>query len=335
MVAEHDAAPRRPVALSDIYKARQIIMPHTRRTPLVHSASLSEIAGAEIWLKQENMQVTGSFKMRGVSNKMMQLSEAEKAAGVVTVSTGNHGRALAAFAQQIGIRAVICGPSSVPGNKTAAIKRFGAEVRLIGDTQDEAQLEADRLVTEEGLTWVAPFDDPTIIAGQGTISLEIIEDLPNVDAIVAPLAGGGLLSGIAVGAKSVDPRIQVIGTSMEIEPGMVKSLEAGRPITVEEFPSLADALGGSIGLNNRYTFPLVQELMDEAVLIAEDELAPTMRHIFRHEGIVIEGGSAAAPAAAYTGKLARLKGKKIAVVISSRNIDPQQFQDIVLESAES
>ena len=335
MVAQHAAPPQRPVALSDIYKARQVIMPHTRRTPLVHSASLSEIAGAEIWLKMENMQVTGSFKMRGASNKMMQLSDAEKAAGVVTVSTGNHGRAMAAFAREIGIRAVIGGPSSVPRNKTEAIRGFGAEVRLIGDTQDEAQLEADRLVTEEGLTWVAPFDDPTIIAGQGTISLEIIEDLPDVDAIVAPLAGGGLLSGIAVGAKSINPRIQVIGTSMEVEPGMVKSLEAGHPITVDECPSLADALGGSIGLNNRYTFPLIQELMDEAVLIAEDELAPTMRHIFRQEGIVIEGGSAAAPAAAYTGKLARLKGKKLAVVISSRNIDPQQFQDVILESAES
>jgi threonine dehydratase len=298
----------------------------------VYSPSLSEIAGAEIWLKLENMQVTGSFKMRGVSNKMMQLSDAEKAAGVVTVSTGNHGRAMAAFAREIGIRAVICGPSSVPGNKTEAIRSFGAEVRLIGDTQDEAQLEADRLVAEEGLTWVAPFDDPTIIAGQGTIALEIVEELPDVDAIVAPLAGGGLLSGIAVGAKSLDPRIEVIGTSMEVEPGMVRSLEAGHPISVAEFPSLADALGGSIGLNNQYTFPLVQELMDEAILIAEDELAPTMRHIFRYEGIVIEGGSAAAPAAAYTGKLSRLKGKKIAVVISSRNIDPQQFQDVVLAS---
>lgn len=326
---------QRSVALSDIYKARQIIEPYTRRTPLVHSTSLSEIAGAEIWLKMENMQVTGSFKMRGASNKMMQLSDAEKAAGVVTVSTGNHGRALAALALKTGIRAVICGPSSVPRNKTEAISGLGAEVRLIGDTQDDAQLEADRLVAEEGLTWVAPFDDPTIIAGQGTIALEIVEELPDVDAIVVPLAGGGLLSGIAVGAKSVNPRIEVIGTSMEVEPGMVKSLEAGQPVSVDEFPSLADALGGSIGLNNRYTFSLVRELMDEAVLIAEDELAPTMRHILRHEGIVIEGGSAAAPAAAYTGKLARLRGKKIAVVISSRNIDPQQFQDVVLESAES
>jgi threonine dehydratase len=205
------------VTLSDVYDARRTIAQHVRRTPLILSPSLSKIANAEVWLKLENLQVTGSFKMRGAVNRMLQMSSDEQAEGVITVSTGNHGRAVAYFAKQLGIKAVICEPTSVPDNKVMAIRNYGAEVRSCGDSQDDAQLEADRLIAEEGLTWVAPFDDTAVIAGQGTIALEIIEDLPDVNAIVAPLAGGGLLSGIAVAAKSVNPRIQVLGASLETE----------------------------------------------------------------------------------------------------------------------
>jgi len=319
-----------PVTMSQVYQARQAILPHIRRTPLVFSPTLSELVNGEVWLKLENMQVTGSFKIRGAATRMLQLTEAEKSRGVVAVSSGNHGRAVAAFSQQLGIKSIICMSSLVPANKIAAIEGYGAEARIIGDSQDDAQEEADRLIAEENMTWVAPYDDPIVISGQATIALEIIEELPTVDTVIAPLSGGGLLSGIAIAAKAADPSIRVIGASMEVEPGMVKSLEAGHPVTVDEFPSLADSLGGSIGLNNTYTFPIIRDLMDQAVLIAETELAPAMRHIFQNEGMVIEGGSAVAIAAMFGDKIPDLAGRKIAAVISGRNIDPAIFQEAVI-----
>lgn len=317
------------IHLSDLFRARQSIAPHVRRTPLSFSPSLSDATKAEVWLKLENLQVTGSFKLRGAVNRMLQLDDAEKKRGVVAVSSGNHGRAVAYFAARMGIKATICLSSLVPSNKIDAIKSYGAEVKIVGDSQDDAQIEADRLVEEQGLVWIAPYDDLRVIAGQGTIALEVVEDLPEVNMIVAPLSGGGLVSGIAIGMKQIDRRIRVVGASMDCEAGMVQSLKAGRPVTVGEGPSLADALGGSIGLSNRFTLPIVQAYMDQAALISEDELVPAMQLMFRGEGMVIEGGSAVAVAALFGGKIPCMAGKKIACVITGRNIDPERFEAAV------
>ena len=320
-----------PVDLINCYKARQRISSYIRRTPLIFSPSFSQATGANVWFKLECMQRTGSFKLRGAANRILQLDESHRKLGIVAVSSGNHGRAVAYMANQLGLKAIVCLCDLVPRNKVEAISRYGAEVRIVGHSQDDAQVEADRLVEEEGMTWIAPYDDPEIIAGQGTILLEVVEEMPDIDFIVAPLSGGGLVSGIAIAAKSMSPSMKVIGASMDQHPGMVESLKVGRPVTVPEHSSLADSLGGSIGLNNRYTFPIVRDFMDDAVLVAEDELAPAMKRLLHDEGLVIEGGSAVAVAALLKGGLGAAEGKNVVVVISGRNIAMDRFRQAVGE----
>ncbi|WP_020593862.1 hydroxyectoine utilization dehydratase EutB [Kiloniella laminariae] len=309
-----------PISAVAILLASNRITPYILRTPLIYSRALSKETGAEIWLKLENIQNTGSFKIRGAANRILQLSEEEKRRGIITVSSGNHGRAVAQVAQKAGIEATICLSKLVPENKVEAIRSYGAIVHIAGNSQDEAQEEAERLILEKKLVWISAFDDPVIITGQGTIGLEILQDMPDCDMIVTPLSGGGLLAGIALATKSLSSHTRVVGVSMEIEPGMVRSLEAGKPVNVDEHPSLADALGGSIGLDNRYSFPYVRDYMDQAVLVSEESLAPALRYTFENEGLVIEGGSATTVAALLAGKLGDIKGKKIAVVLTGRNI---------------
>jgi threonine dehydratase len=317
------------VSLNDIKSASDRIAGIIRPTPLIYSQSISDIVGSEVWLKLETLQTTGSFKIRGASNRMLQLTEEEKACGVVAVSSGNHGRAVAYIAQKMGIRSIICVCNLVPENKRQAMIDYGADLRIVGHTQDDAQEYADKLIAEEGLTWVAPYDDLSVIAGQATIALEALTDLPDADTIIAPLSGGGLLSGIILGSKLMSSDIEVIGVSMEVEPGMVRSLEAGKPVTVEEPSSLADSLGGSIGLNNQYTFPIVRDFMDRAILVAEDSLAPAMNLLFEAEGVVMEGGSASALAGVLSPEFKTGKQRKIIVVISGRNIAKERFLEAI------
>jgi len=222
------------VTLHDVYKARQIIAPLVLRTPLIHSPQLTELVGSSVYLKTENLQQTGSFKIRGASNKMLNLTEEESARGVITISSGNHGRAVSYIAKRLGIHAVICMSSRVPSNKVEAIKSLGAEVVIHGDSYEEAEIHALQLQEERGLTMIASFDDPLVIAGQGTIGLEVLEDLPEVDTIIAPLSGGSLMSGIALTMKSASPTIRTIGVSMDRAPVMYHSLRAGKPIKMEE-----------------------------------------------------------------------------------------------------
>ncbi len=315
------------VTLEDIEGAARAIAPHVRRTPLLPAPSL-ERAGTEVHLKLEILQDTGSFKLRGATNALLELTEAERARGVVAVSTGNHGRGVAAAAKRQGVRAVICLSELVPENKLEGIRRLGAEVRIIGRSQDEAQVEAERLVAEEGMVMVGPFDDPAVIAGQGTIGLEILEDLPEVDSVLVPLSGGGLVSGIARAVKSRRRPVRVIGITMERGAAMYESQRAGRPVQVEELPSLADALGGGIGLDNRYTFAMVRDLVDDLLLVSEAEIAAAMKHLYWQERLVVEGSGAVGVAALLAGRVSGL-GRKAAVVISGRNVDMQAFTDVV------
>jgi threonine dehydratase len=316
-----------PVTLNDIQAARQRIADKIERTATVRSASLSEIAGAPVFLKLEHRQTTGSFKLRGASNAVALLSPAEKSRGVVAASTGNHGRALAHAAKLEGVRAVICMSRLVPENKLAEIRRLGADIRIVGDSQDDAQDGVDRLVLDENLTMVPPFDHPAVIAGQGTLGFEMIEAVPAARTVLVQLSGGGLAAGIAAAVKGISPAARIIGVSMQRGAAMKASLDAGKPIPVTETPTLADSLGGGIGLSNEYTFRMCRDLLDDVVMLTETEIAAGIRHAYAVEREIVEGAGAVGIAAILAGKV-RLDGETV-VLLSGRNIDMDLHRSIV------
>ena len=306
------------LTMRDIYSARARIAPLVRKTPLVTSPELAELTGSKVTLKLENLQETGSFKPRGAANKILSLNPGVRQRGVVTVSSGNHGRALAYIAHRLGLRAFVCLPDTVPANKRDAIQKLGAKL-VFRRTYEEAQEEAYRLVEKEGLEMIHPYDDPVVIAGQGTIGLELLEESPDLDTVVVPLSGGGLLGGIAFALKSAEPKIHVVGVMMERGPAMVESLRAGRLVEIVEEPTLADALAGGI-IPNTYTFELLQKTVDETVLVSEQEIAAAMAFALERHHLVVEGAGAAGIAALRAGKLQHL-GEHVAVVISGANVD--------------
>ncbi|WP_210544433.1 hydroxyectoine utilization dehydratase EutB [Rhodoferax sp. PAMC 29310] len=315
------------IGLIDLYRARQRLIGHVLRTPLHHSPKLSLLTGGAVHLKLECRQITGSFKLRGATNALLSLDSDRRARGVIAVSTGNHGRALAYAAHQLGVRAVICMSEMVPSNKVEAIRALGAEVHITGVSQDEAEHEVVRLVNEEGLTLLPPFDHPDVIAGQGTVGLELLEDLPSIDTVLVPLSGGGLLAGVALALKSASPKIRVIGVTMERGCAMHASLQAGRPVQVQELETLADSLGGGIGLDNRYTFRMAQSLVDDTVLVTEDEIATAIRHAYREEQVVVEGSGAVGIAALLSGRV--VAPGTTAVLLGGANIDMDLHRRII------
>ncbi len=321
------------VPLHDIEAARRRIADRIVATPTVSSTSLSERFGVPVHLKLEQRQITGSFKLRGASNAIASLSPQEKARGVVAASTGNHGRALAHAARLEGVRAVICMSKLVPANKVDEIRRLGAEIRIVGNSQDDAQVEVERLVADEGLAMVPPFDDPAIIAGQGTLGLEIAEAVPNVATVLVPLSGGGLAAGVAAAVKGLKPSAKVIGISMERGPAMKASLDAGRPVQVKELPTLADSLGGGVGLDNRLTFAMCRDLLDDVVLLSEDEIAAGIVHAYEQEREIVEGAGAVGIAALLAGKV-KPSGPTV-LILSGRNIDMGLHRSIVCGTAEA
>ncbi|WP_343717981.1 hydroxyectoine utilization dehydratase EutB [Inquilinus sp.] len=315
------------VTLGTIRAAAERIAGEVVRTPLVRSTTLSERAGVPVFLKLETRQTTGSFKLRGATNAVLSLPPEARRVGIAAASTGNHGRGLAYAAARQGLRCVVCMSALVPENKVAAIRALGAEIRIVGRSQDDAQEEVDRLVAQEGLTAIPPFDHPDVIAGQGTIGLEIVADLPDVAQVVVPLSGGGLFGGIAAAVKGLRPQARMVGVSMARGPAMHDSLAAGRPVAVEELPTLADSLGGGIGLDNRHTFALARDLLDEAVLLTEAEIAAAIDHAYAAEQEIVEGGGAVGIGALLAGKLT-VSGPTV-LVVSGRNIDMALHRKIV------
>jgi threonine dehydratase len=307
------------VTLAEIEAARWRIVDRVLRTPIERSVSLSERAGVPVFLKLEHRQTTGAFKLRGAANAVALLKPEERKRGVITVSTGNHGRALAFAAKAAGLRAVICMSSLVPQNKVAEIRRLGAEVRITGKSQDEAEIEVRRLIETEGLVPIPPFDHPAVIAGQGTIGLEIAADVPDVGTVLVPVSGGGLAAGVAAAVKALRPAARVIGVSMTRGAAMKASFDAGRPVQVEELPTLADSLGGGIGLENRWTFPMLRALLDDLILVDEAEITAAITHAYAVEREVIEGAAAVGIAAVLSGRVA-LEGPTV-LVLSGKNID--------------
>ncbi len=297
-------------------------------TPLLASPALSDKSGTLVSLKAENLQVTGSFKVRGAANKMLSLTGEERARGVVTCSSGNHGRAVAYVAELLDISATVCVPEWVDAAKLNAIRSHGAEAVLHGRTYDEAEAHSFEIRDERGLSYVHPFDDPHVIAGQGTIGVELLEKVPSLRAVVVPLSGGGLISGIALAVKNHDPSIRVIGVSAERARVMHESIGEGRPIEFPEEDTIANALSGGIGLDNQYTFRLVRDMVDEYLLVSEEEVVEAMAFAAREQKLVIEGGGAVCIAALLFNKIGGIEGD-IAAVISGGNVDLQTYAGII------
>ena len=311
----------------DIVRAEKIISKHIVTTPVVQSKALSAAIGEQIYLKLENQQITGSFKIRGAINAISNLNQEQKKAGVVTLSTGNHGRGLAFAANLMKIKCIICMSELVPINKIEGIKALGAEVRLVGENQDEAQLEADRLSLDEGMTYVSPFDNIDVIAGQGTLGLEIHRQIPKLSFAFVPLSGGGLICGVAKALKGLNRNLKVIGVSMDRGAAMYEAQKAGKPIFVKEEESLADALTGGIGLDNKYTFQLTKQLVDEIVLVSEKEIADGIHYAYWRESQIVEGAGAVAIASLLNKKF-KPNGPSVALMCG-RNINMEKHFNLI------
>jgi len=314
------------LSLSDILAAKRTLQGRVIRTPLIPAPNLSEKLGVELHLKMETMQPTGAFKLRGAMN-----AAAHVPAGTHTLtccSTGNHGRGVAYAARALGLKAAVCMSSLVPQAKIDGIKALGAGIKIVGSSQDDALAECQRLAKEDGVAEISPFDDRHVIAGQGTAGLEILEDLPDTRTLLVPLSGGGLAAGVAAAAKAVNPSIKVIGITMDRGAAMKASIDAGHPVEVEEVASLADSLGGGIGLRNKLSFPMCRDLLDDIVLVSEAEIYRAMQALFFEEQHVAEGACVVGIAALMAGKIAKPDGP-VATIITGRSVDMEQFMKVM------
>lgn len=308
------------LSLKNIFEARKRVYQIVKPTPFIHSNPLSESHTSQVFIKLENYHEIGAFKVRGAANKILKLSNKEKKRGIATFSTGNHGLAVAFVAKKLGIEATVCISPRVPKAKVNAIRRAGAKVEIVGNSQDDAEKHCHKLEQINGLTVIKPFDDPDIIAGQGIIGLEMAEEVPDLDAVVIPLSGGGLFAGVALALKSYNPSIQVIGVSMERSPVMYESIKAGKPVVLQEQPTLADSLLGGIGLHNEYTFKSVKQYADELILVSEDEIAEAMGFMVGEHRMIVEGAAATGVAAILQKKLPT-ELSKVGTIITGNNVD--------------
>ena len=315
---------------ADIIAARGRIAPHIRRTPLLASAWLSALAGAEVRLKLESLQPTNSFKIRGAANASAAFIERHggtpgPAGRIVTASAGNHGRAMAYAAERLGLRLVVYTPRSAPRAKLDYIARHGADLRP-APTYEDAERLARACAAETGATYISPYSHPDVIAGAATVAVEILEDWPDADTILAPVGGGGLVSGIAIAARTMAPRIEVVGVEAEASPAFHEALKAGRIVEVEVHPTLADGLAGNMDPQSM-TFELVRRFVDRTVLAPESFIADAIRGLFEEERVIAEGAGAAAVAALLAGL--SVAGRKVAIVVSGSNIDPELLSNVL------
>ena len=304
------------LTLDNIYRAAFVLKDVARRTDLLHTERLSK--KANIYLKTENLQVTGSFKVRGAYDKISQLTEEQRKAGIVACSAGNHAQGVALAATKMGIRSTVCMPDGAPISKVEATKRLGAEVCLVKGAYDDASRRALELVKETGATLIHPFDDRDVIAGQGTIGLEILDQLPNVDAVIVPVGGGGLISGVAYAIKSLRPDVKVYGVQAENAPSMVNSIRSGEQITLDSVATFADGI--AVKHPGDLTFALVSKYVDDIVTVSEDEIAAAILALMEKQKLVSEGAGAVSVAAAMFDKLP-IEGKNVVCLVSGGNID--------------
>jgi threonine dehydratase len=315
-----------PLTVDDIRAAAGRLVGEVTRTPCLPSRTLTELAGCDVFLKFENLQFTASFKERGALNKMAQLTADERAHGVLAVSAGNHAQAVAYHAERMGIAATIVMPRFAPSVKVERTRGFGAEVVLDGDTFEDARERGLELAKERALTVVHPYDDLAVIAGQGTIGLEMLEQQPSIDTLVIAIGGGGLISGIAIAVKALSPSTRVIGVEVAASCPFTRSLAAGHLVTIEVGPSLADGLTGNLDPET-ITLDIVRAAVDQVVLVDEPLLRRALAGVVTHEHLVIEGAAAAGPAAVLGG-LIDVKGN-VVVILSGANIDPERLTDVL------
>ena len=309
------------ITVADVRRARDRIAGLVDPTPVIRSPRLSDQLGVPVWLKLECLQPPGSFKVRGAASKMLALDPRERSRGVIACSGGNHGAAVAYVARLLGVPATVCVPESVDPVKLRAIRDSGAEAVVQGATYDDAERVSRRLERERGLSYVHPFDDPDVIAGQGTVGLELLEQVPGLAAVVAGVSGGGLAGGIGAAVAGRQPAVTVIGASAQNAAAMVASLRAGHPVDIPDVPTLAEVLGGGIGLDNRWSMTAVRQFVGEHVLVTEDEIAAAMTFCLAVHRVLAEGGGAVGLGAALAGKLPR-PGGPLVIVISGGNVDP-------------
>ena len=312
--------------LDAIREAYQKIKEFVRKTPLIHSAYLSELCGNNVYLKLENLQLTNAFKIRGALNRMLQLSIEEKTKGIITASSGNHAQGIALAARHLEIPAKIVIPKNIAVAKLNKIKQYNVTIIQEGDF-DEIESKARMLSTQEGLTYISPYNDLNIIEGQGTITLEIYEELENVDVIIVPIGGGGLISGIAFTAKALNPNIKIIGVQTKGASTMFNSWKAGKIIEIEEFNTIAEGLLGGLE-PGAITFELIQNYVDEIVLVDEESVKKAIQLLWELEGQIVEGAGATVVAYLLENTL-QFKNRNVVAVISGGNINESLFKNIL------
>ncbi len=315
--------------LAEIREAKEYLRGKANRTELVRSSTFSEMFGGEVYFKMENHQKTGSFKARGALFRASKFTDEEKRRGVITASSGNHAQGVAYAAKFNGISAKIVMPAHTIPAKINAVQGYGAEVVLEGSDYTEAKAVADRIMEEEGRVFMEAFNDPYIISGQGTVGLEIMEDLADVDVIVVPLGGGGLISGVAIAAKSINPDVEIIGVESELSDSMLKSIEAGKIIPHTSGQSIAEGI--SVKYPGELTFRAVQKYVDHIVTVSDESIALAIYKLLERNKTLVEPSGAATVAALMDGKI-DIKGKKAAVIISGGNINFLLLSKIIYKS---
>ncbi|EJF28971.1 bifunctional threonine ammonia-lyase/L-serine ammonia-lyase TdcB [Enterobacter sp. Ap-916] len=316
-----------PVTINDVLEAKKRISGFVYKTGMPRSNYLSECCKGDIYLKFENMQRTGSFKMRGAFNKLSSLSEEERARGVVACSAGNHAQGVSLSCALLGINGKVVMPKGAPKSKVAATTDYSAQVIIHGDNFNETIAKVSEIVETEGRIFIPPYDDEKVIAGQGTIGLEILEDLYDVDNVIVPIGGGGLIAGIAVAIKSINPTINIIGVQAENVHGMASSFRTGEITAYRAGSTLAD--GCDVARPGKLTFEIVKKLVTDIILVSEDDIRNSMVALIQRNKIVTEGAGALASAALLSGKLDQyIKGRKTVSIISGGNIDLSRVSEI-------
>ncbi len=305
------------LTLDKVYSAKRVLSEVVRKTDMILTKSLS--SNADVYLKTENLQVTGSFKVRGSYYKISQLSDEEKARGVIACSAGNHAQGVALAATKNGIKSLICLPDGAPISKVEATKRYGAEVLLCKGVYDDAYNKAIELRDEKGYTFIHPFNDPDVIAGQGTIGLEILEQLPDVDIVVVPVGGGGLISGVAYTIKQINPKCKVYGVQAAGAPSMEKSIFEGEIETLDKVNTIADGI--AVKTPGDLTYDITKQYVDGIFTVSDDEIALAILTLMEQEKLVAEGAGAVPVAAVMNGKIPDIDGKKVCCLVSGGNID--------------
>jgi threonine dehydratase len=315
------------ISLDGIREAQKAIAPFIKCTPLVHSVYLSRLCCGRVFLKLENQQVTNSFKARGAFYKLLNLTQKEEQMGIITASAGNHGQAVAYAARKLGFPAKVVVPTTTPHVKVDGIRKWGADLVLFGDGYDEAEAKAKELARKDGCAYISPYNDEWIIAGHGTVGLEIVETLPNVDVVVVPVGGGGLISGVSIAVKSVKPTAELFGVQSEASPVMYESLKAGRIVDVPKSKTIAEGLSGGIE-KGALTFKIAKKWVDRVLLVKEATIRRAVYLLCVHEKLVVEGSGAAAIAPILEDK-ALFRGKTVACVLTGGNIDKELLKEIV------